>query len=204
MHARSPLPVALSHPLWWGALALLLLNDHVLKGSGLLPGLVTERMDRSYRSSRIVLETVNRIFSNLEENPAFAPAGLEPYREAARRWQHGFDRHVAAKELPGAVAAEVSEDGDVSEIRLDDPEPERGGGAARRVGRGPIAMERSQLQEQLRRTPLFGGLDAASLRGLIVLNVFDASRQLAPRPGRRAEIKDPLAGPQHSMPLLDL
>ncbi len=35
---------ALRHPLWWGALALLLVNDHVLKGSGLLPGWLTGKL----------------------------------------------------------------------------------------------------------------------------------------------------------------
>jgi hypothetical protein len=27
----------LLHPMWWGALTLLVLNDHVFKGAGLLP-----------------------------------------------------------------------------------------------------------------------------------------------------------------------
>ncbi len=35
---------ALLHPMWLGALALLALNDHVLKGSGLLPGVVTGKL----------------------------------------------------------------------------------------------------------------------------------------------------------------
>jgi hypothetical protein len=35
---------ALLHPLWIGALALLVINDHRLKGSGLLPGLVTGKL----------------------------------------------------------------------------------------------------------------------------------------------------------------
>ncbi|MBI4957697.1 MAG: hypothetical protein HY908_37165 [Myxococcales bacterium] len=35
---------ALAHPLWLGGLALLVLNDHVLKGSGALPGLVTGKL----------------------------------------------------------------------------------------------------------------------------------------------------------------
>ncbi|WP_437531399.1 hypothetical protein WME79_02440 [Sorangium sp. So ce726] len=34
----------LLHPLWLGALALLVLNDHVLKGSGLLPGWLTGKL----------------------------------------------------------------------------------------------------------------------------------------------------------------
>lgn len=35
---------ALRHPLWWIALALLILNDHVLKGAGLLPGWLTGKL----------------------------------------------------------------------------------------------------------------------------------------------------------------
>ena len=35
---------ALQHPLWWGALGVLLLNDHALKGSGMLPGAVTGKL----------------------------------------------------------------------------------------------------------------------------------------------------------------
>ena len=34
---RTPL----AQPLWWASLAVLVLNDHVLKGSGLLPGWLT-------------------------------------------------------------------------------------------------------------------------------------------------------------------
>lgn len=35
---------AFSHPLFWGALLLLVVNDHVLKGAGLLPGGVTGKL----------------------------------------------------------------------------------------------------------------------------------------------------------------
>ncbi|MCC6526117.1 MAG: hypothetical protein IT373_25950 [Polyangiaceae bacterium] len=46
--ARASAPLAparaLAHPLWLGGLALLVLNDHVLKGSGALPGLVTGKL----------------------------------------------------------------------------------------------------------------------------------------------------------------
>jgi len=37
-------PRALSHPLWWAALALLVANDHVLKGAGLLPESLTGKL----------------------------------------------------------------------------------------------------------------------------------------------------------------
>ncbi|MDC3956717.1 hypothetical protein [Polyangium jinanense] len=35
---------ALAHPAWWVALAVLAVNDHVLKGSSLVPGLVTGKL----------------------------------------------------------------------------------------------------------------------------------------------------------------
>jgi len=35
---------ALTHPLWWSALGLLLVNDHLLKGAGLLPGWLTGKL----------------------------------------------------------------------------------------------------------------------------------------------------------------
>lgn len=35
---------ALMHPLWLGSLAVLVLNDHVLKGAGILPGVVTGKL----------------------------------------------------------------------------------------------------------------------------------------------------------------
>lgn len=35
---------ALRHPLFWGALVLLVLNDHVLKGAGVLPGALTGKL----------------------------------------------------------------------------------------------------------------------------------------------------------------
>lgn len=38
------LPRAFAHPAWWGALGLLLLNDHVFKGAGVLPGALTGKL----------------------------------------------------------------------------------------------------------------------------------------------------------------
>lgn len=35
---------ALRHPLWWGALVVLIVNDHALKGSGVLPGWLTGKL----------------------------------------------------------------------------------------------------------------------------------------------------------------
>ncbi len=35
---------AFHEPLWWGALAVLVANDHALKGSGLVPGALTGKL----------------------------------------------------------------------------------------------------------------------------------------------------------------
>lgn len=40
----SPNFAPLRHPAWWSALALLALNDHVLKGAGVLPGALTGKL----------------------------------------------------------------------------------------------------------------------------------------------------------------
>ena len=44
--SRDPVDprAALGSPVWWGALALLVLNDHVLKGADLLPGALTGKL----------------------------------------------------------------------------------------------------------------------------------------------------------------
>jgi hypothetical protein len=42
--SRFRMPRAFGHPLFFGALALLVLNDHVLKGSGILPGALTGKL----------------------------------------------------------------------------------------------------------------------------------------------------------------
>jgi hypothetical protein len=43
-HPSSALPRAFAHPLWWLALALLLLNDHLFKGSHALPPVFTGKL----------------------------------------------------------------------------------------------------------------------------------------------------------------
>ncbi len=70
----------------------------------ILPGLEPEMMRRSYRSSSVVLEAVNRVFEGMTENDAFEGDGLEPYREAATRWKVGFPEHLSARpELTGSA-----------------------------------------------------------------------------------------------------
>lgn len=71
--------------------------------ASLLPGLEAERMDKSYRSSAVVLEAVNLVFETLTKNPVFAGSDQAPQRAAAETWSLGFDTHEAAKSLPGVV-----------------------------------------------------------------------------------------------------
>jgi len=78
-----------------------------------LPGLVAEHMDKSYRSSSVVLDGVNLVFGSLVGSPAFEGDELAPYRDAAEAWAPSFDAHQAAKELPGIVhVVEARQPGD--------------------------------------------------------------------------------------------
>jgi ATP-dependent helicase/nuclease subunit A len=69
----------------------------------ILPGLEAESMDLSYRSSEVVLSSVNLIFSGMGDNSELADDGLSAYRTASRRWLEGFRDHEAARDIPGAV-----------------------------------------------------------------------------------------------------
>lgn len=64
------------------------------------PVLLPERLRRSFRSSRIVLETVEHVFCRIGENAALTD---DPARQrAARAWQADFD-HLEPLDLPGAA-----------------------------------------------------------------------------------------------------
>ena len=60
-------------------------------------------MSRSYRSSAVVLDAVNRVFTGIASNDA-----LTEVAEAAERWQNGFELHEAVRDLPGHVTLETS------------------------------------------------------------------------------------------------
>ncbi len=60
----------------------------------------TEAMSKSYRSSRIVLETVNRVFLKIGECDAIDEG---PRSEAASEWNENFQEHIAAKPRPGCA-----------------------------------------------------------------------------------------------------
>jgi len=59
-----------------------------------------ETLTRSYRSSQVVLDTVNQVFRRLGDNPAFQS---DEHLQAARAFEADFTPHVAARDLPGAA-----------------------------------------------------------------------------------------------------
>lgn len=76
-----------------------------------LPGLGEPRtLSESWRSSAVVLDTVNRALTDVASNPALldsdgrAGAGVE----AGRRWDDRFPQHVARKELRGSAVLSVA------------------------------------------------------------------------------------------------
>ena len=69
----------------------------------LLPGLEAEAMDKSYRSSPVVLGLVNLVFGRPAESAVFAGDELKPCRDASRAWQDGFHTHTANDDKPGAA-----------------------------------------------------------------------------------------------------
>jgi ATP-dependent exoDNAse (exonuclease V) beta subunit len=69
----------------------------------MLPGLEPVSIDRSWRSSDVVLETVNRVFVDLVHNPVLERGSAATYRPGAERWQAGFHEHISAVDLPGAA-----------------------------------------------------------------------------------------------------
>ncbi len=88
---------ALTHPLWWGALLVLVANDHLLKGSGILPSVVTGKL--SDVAGLVVAPVVlcallglrSRfpwLLAHLAVGAVFATLNLLP--EAARAWTDVF------------------------------------------------------------------------------------------------------------------
>lgn len=87
-------------------------------------GLKSETLSESYRSSPVILDAVNAVFSSLATNP-----GLVEDVTAAQRWQAQFEAHRAAQpvaDLPGHVllmsTPAPSEDDDSSEANDSDTE----------------------------------------------------------------------------------
>jgi ATP-dependent helicase/nuclease subunit A len=64
-----------------------------------------EELSTSFRSSRVVLELVNRVFDGLPSNPVIV--GSEESAAAAADWMAAFAEHRAARELAGHVRMTV-------------------------------------------------------------------------------------------------
>src|SRR5690606_6126857 len=58
-----------------------------------------QSLNVSYRSSQIVLDCVNTVFTDLDQNTALA----DGYVTTATQWQKGFESHTAHFDLPGHV-----------------------------------------------------------------------------------------------------
>ncbi|MFT7668067.1 MAG: ATP-dependent helicase/nuclease subunit A [Planctomycetota bacterium] len=84
----------------------------------MLPGIETETMDRSYRSAQVVLDTVNLIFTGMDENEALAGSEYGAYRSACQAWQQDFRPHDAARDLPGAALLIEAHESDKPEPAL--------------------------------------------------------------------------------------
>ena len=67
----------------------------------------SETLDRNYRSSRVILETVDRVFTHIASLSVLDVAGKEFAQEAARQFQGRYTQHEAAETLPGV--AEIRE-----------------------------------------------------------------------------------------------
>jgi ATP-dependent helicase/nuclease subunit A len=84
---------------WRGAAPLLV--GHVTRRYGLHEQVLAT----SYRSSRVVLDVVNTIFTGIEDREALADRPAD--RAVAVDWGRTFAPHVAARNLPGHVRLEV-------------------------------------------------------------------------------------------------
>lgn len=62
-----------------------------------IKGLREVPLNRSYRSSKVVIDAVNQVFSNLDSNSALESSN------AAKRWQKRFEEHETALDLEGYV-----------------------------------------------------------------------------------------------------
>ncbi|MCC7537213.1 MAG: hypothetical protein IT379_13405, partial [Deltaproteobacteria bacterium] len=99
----------LTQPAWWAALALLLLNDHVLKGAGLLPGFVTGKLSdlaglvvapvllvaitraQSTRARVLCFAAVASLFAAIKLSPACADALEGAMALVGLRWRIWVD-----------------------------------------------------------------------------------------------------------------
>lgn len=106
---RLELGRVLAHPFWLASLALLIINDHLLKGSGLLPGWMTGKLSdvagmfvapallgvlvraRTRHTLILVHVAVGTGFAAFELSSELAAAADVGYRAAGFRWQQWSD-----------------------------------------------------------------------------------------------------------------
>ncbi|HRQ74957.1 MAG TPA: UvrD-helicase domain-containing protein [Phycisphaerales bacterium] len=75
----------------------------ILESMPALLGIDTRTLAKSYRSSPIIMETVNRVFTDIAENPA-----MTEYGDAARAWDATFTQHETNQSIPGYAALHVA------------------------------------------------------------------------------------------------
>lgn len=107
MHSQTPPPQprarrlepgrALTHPAWWIALAVLALNDHVLKGAAVLPGWATGKLSdlAGLFLAPVLLAALVRARTSRQLAAAHVATGavfalLQLSPDAARLWDHGM------------------------------------------------------------------------------------------------------------------
>lgn len=72
----------------------------------------TSPLVRSWRSSQVVLDGVDAVLGNLAGNPVFSMDKSPPAaREGAEHWSTRYNRHEAARDLPGLVQVHVPDIG---------------------------------------------------------------------------------------------
>ncbi|MDG1845501.1 MAG: UvrD-helicase domain-containing protein [Acidimicrobiales bacterium] len=74
--------------------------------SSLFPDLQEETLSRSYRSSPVILETANRVFSNLALAIDVIAEGDKVWGQGAQEWMENYPSHQSAdhlQDLPGAA-----------------------------------------------------------------------------------------------------
>ncbi len=92
---------------WRGGVAEIF--DQVKEDLHALPESAWQRMNESYRSSQVVLDTVDAVFEKLRDGQTLDGDKDEPRRAGAMAWLEKYDRHEAHfSALPGYVALLVS------------------------------------------------------------------------------------------------
>ena len=115
------------------------------------PGLEVAALEESWRSSSVVLDTVNRVFGGVAGNPALADPKRADAAAAARSWQRSFRDHAAAKQLPGRAElrqAPSAAEGEDQQARTLDYVAERAAAAAA-CGRVAVLLRRKAPMPRL-------------------------------------------------------